>query len=309
MAPGVAGATASLAAEEQPRFSGWSEPVNLGPAVNSAVEDLAPAISRDGLSLYFGSSRPATGTSLDLWVSRRASTTSPWGAASKLGAPVNMAPPVTDNGAALSRDGHLLFFQSNRPGGSGATDLYVSRRRDHRDDFGWEAPVNLGPAINSAFGEGGTAYFEDENGVVTLYFQSNRPGGLGGNDIYTSTRMADGTFGAPIHVPELSSPANDQRVTVRRDGLELYLASNRSGTLGGQDIWVSTRGSTSEPWSAPVNLGPVINTVNFDAGPALSFDGTTLYFHAAWRPGTVGEEGRFDIWMSTRTRLTGPPEK
>jgi len=97
---------------------------------------------------------------------------------------------------------------------------------------------------------------------------------------------------------------------IRRDGLELFLASDRPGGLGALDLWSYTRTSTSEPWSNPVNLGPVVNSapvivngvVRFtgtDAGPALSFEGTTLYFHSA-RPGTFGN---FDLYVTTRTKL------
>lgn len=293
-------------AEEGPRFSAWSEPVNLGPVVNSEVEELTPAISKDGLSLYFGSPRPATGMGGDLWVSRRASADAPWQAPRSLGETINVAPPVADNGAALSRDGHLLYFQSNRPGGFGNLDLYVSRRKDKDDDLSWTTPVNLGPTINTEANEAGLTFFEDENGVRHFYFQSNRPGGLGGNDIYTTTQLSDGTFSPPVLVAELSSPADDQRAAVRHDGLEIYLASSRAGTTGGMDIWVATRSSVAEPWSTPVNAGTTFNTVNFEAAPALSSDGTELYFHAAVRPENVGGS-RFDIWVASRTRLTGAP--
>jgi hypothetical protein len=297
--------------EGDPRFSGWSAAVNLGPVVNSASEDAPGSISRDGLSLYLSSPRPAVGnTGNDIWVSRRVSVNAPWESPENLGPTVNAPGSVNDQAPTVSLDGHRLFFVSNRPGGFGGNDIYVSRRRDKRDDFGWEAPVNLGGEVNTAAGEGGPAYFEDEaTGTITLFFQSGRPGGLGGNDIYASTLLPDGTFGAPVLVRELSSPFNDQRPTIRRDGLEIFLASDRPGpgTLGGMDIWVATRASTSDPWSTPVNLGPAVNSVNFDGGPALSFDATTLYFTSANRPENVGGP-RFDIWMTTREKLKGRHE-
>ena len=312
--PGMAAVSAARAERETdegsgPRYSDWSEGVNLGPIVNSASEDMGPAISRDGLSLYFSSARPATGMGIaDLWVAHRPSVDAPWESPQALDA-LNVPGSVAENGPALSPDGHRIYFQSNRPGGFGAQDLYVSRRRDKRDDSGWEAPVNLGAAINTSASETGPEYFEDErSGTATLYFTSNRPGGPGGNDIYASTVLPDGTFAPPVLVAELSSPADDQGPTIRRDGLEMLLASNRPGTLGGMDIWVATRASTSDPWSTPVNLGAAINTENIDASPALSFDARTLYFHAALRPGSIGGEGRFDILAATRSKLTKPDE-
>jgi hypothetical protein len=181
--------------------------------------------------------------------------------------------------------------------------LYVSAW-SQRDET-WSAAQNLGSAINSPANEAGPFLFEDDETTV-LYFQSNRVGGPGGNDIYASTWLPDGTFAAPVLVAELSSPLDDQRVSIRRDGREAFLSSTRAGTLGGQDIWVSKRSSTSDPWGVPENLGPTVNTEFFDAAPSLSFDGTALYFHSAFRPGNVGGLGRFDIVVATREKLTKP---
>ena len=66
----------------------------------------------------------------------------------------------------------------------------------------------------------------------------------------------------------------------------------------------------SSEWSEPVNLGPVVNSTLIDARPALSFDGTTLYFQST-RPGAVGCSSTtgpcvFDLWVTTRSRLKGP---
>lgn len=305
LAPLEDGAIATTAAtEERPRFSEWSTAVNLGSVVNSDIEDMTPGISKDGLSLYFGSPRPLTGMGASsIWASRRASVEAPWEAPRKLGENINAPAPATTNGAAPSRDGHVLYFQSTRSGGFGGLDLWMSRRKDKDDDNSWAAPVNLGASINTAAGEGGLAFFEAEDGVRHFYFQSNRPGGPGGNDIYRTTELSDGTFAAPVLVTELSSPADDQRAAIRRDGLEIFIASSRDGTMGGMDIWVATRSSVAEPWSTPVNVGPAINTVNFDAAPSLSFDGTQLYFHSALRAGNVSD--RFDLWVATRSKITG----
>ena len=79
-------------------------------------------------------------------------------------------------------------------------------------------------------------------------------------------------------------------------------ATGRPGGVGGQDLWVATRATTADPWSTPVNLGPTVNSTAFDGAPALSFDGTTLYFFSA-RPGGFGAN---DLYVTTRTRLGGP---
>ena len=285
--------------------TGWAEPINLGPTVNSDLEDQDPSISRRALSLYFHSARVGGFGGFDIWVSRRARVDEPWGPPQNLGPAINT--PFNELTPALSGDAHRLFFNSNRPDGFGSNDIYVSRRHDKREDLAWQSPVNLGSGVNSAANDAGPALFKDDaTGTVTLYFNSNRPGGLGDQDIYASSLLGDETFGPAVLVEELSSPFVDNAPAIRRDGLELFLGSNRSGTLGGQDIWVATRASTSDRWSTPVNLGSPVNTVNFDAGPWLAFDGTELYFHSSMRPGNVSI--RFDLWVAKREKLKGPDQ-
>lgn len=297
--------------EDPPRFSDWSAPVNLGTVVNTPFVDSDPFIARDGLSLYFVSGQGRGGSGQrDIWVAARATTDDPWGSPRNLGPTVNSA--LQENAPTLSLDGHRLYFASNRaaPGSAGGFDLYVSRRRDKRDDFGWETPVNLGSAINTGADETDPAFFEDEaTGTVIMYFASNRTGGPGGSDIYASTLQPDGTFGPPAPVPELNTSFDDMQPAIRRDGLELFLASDRTGTSGAADLWVATRAHTTDPWSAPVSLGALVNSPprppdveqSNDFRPALSFDGTALYFASALRPGNVSS--MFDLWVTTRTRL------
>src|SRR5438034_2468574 len=181
-------------AVERPLYSDWSAPVNLGPVVNSGSNEQHPAISKDGLSLYFASDRAGAGGmgGLDIYVSHRESLDAPWGA------PVNLGPNINSAGNDLaptfSPDGHLLYFHSNGRGGCGGADLFVSRRHDKRDDFGWELAEDLGCVVNSPFNDAGPTIFEDEaTGITTLYFtvQNNPPSSDQGFDIYASTRTGD----------------------------------------------------------------------------------------------------------------------
>src|SRR5713101_671744 len=103
--------------------SEWSEPVNLGPVVNSSGAEMNPGLSPDGLSLYFVSTRVGGLGGTDIWVSRRACDDCAWQAPVNLGSPINTAD--ADGAPALSTDGHLLFFFSDRPGGFGQLDIYV----------------------------------------------------------------------------------------------------------------------------------------------------------------------------------------
>lgn len=312
LAPDLRATHASTAGNgEPPRYTKWSSPVHLGALVNTTFADFDPVLSRDGLSLYFASGPGRGGEGgRDLWVAERATTDASWGAPYNLGAVVNSG--AHESKPTLSVDGHRLYFASNRPAGLGRFDIYMAWRRDRNDNRGWETPVNLGAGINSSSDEESPmAIFEDDaTGEVVLYFASNRPG-LGGFDIYRSTMLPDGTFDAAVLVDELSTPFIDRDPSVRRDGREIFITSNRPGTLGGTDIWVATRARTTDPWSAPEHLGEGINGATRppeleqanDGGASLSFDGTALYFHAPFRAENAGF--MFDVWMSTRTRVTG----
>ena len=283
-----------------PKYSDWSDAVNLGPAVNSPYDDFASHVSKNGLSLYFASNRPDGLGGEDLWVSRRASRDDAWGAPVNLGVIINTE--ANERSPALSRDGHLLFFASTRADGLGGFDIWVAWRAHTHDDFGWQPPVNLGSPVNTASNDIGPSYFEnDDIGIPVLYFVSNRPGGFGGIDIYSSDLLANGSFGPAVLVSELSGPNGDITPHVRHDGLEVFIASNRPGTIGINDLWASTRETVSDPWSEPFNLGPAVNSGFNDTFPSVSSDGQTLFFSSN-RPDGFGMG---DIYVSTRSKQSG----
>jgi Tol biopolymer transport system component len=271
-------------------YSEWSPPVNLGPAINSAVNDQNATLSKDGLRLYFTSNRSGN---LDMWVSRRSSADSPfWEPAENLGSPVNSS--TADFAPNLSIDGHLLFFSSNRDGNN---DIYVSHRTNKDDDFRWGEPFRLGPGVNTEDMEQAPMYLQSaEDGVANLYFNRGS-NALGLSDIYSAAVKRDGeTIGPAVLVSELSVPgATDAAATVRKDGKEVFFFSTRLPTVGGIDLWTSTRQNVHDAWSEPVNVG-ALNTMSNEQTPSLSFDGRTLVF-ASNRPGSLGN----DIWITTRT--------
>jgi WD40-like Beta Propeller Repeat len=287
----------------------WSPPVNLGPVVNTQQLDQRCTISKDGLSLFFGSNRPGSVGTIegsDLYVTQRASLNDPWGTPQKVEA---LSSNWDDNAPTFSPDGHWVYFGSDREHGSGGYDIWAAHRQDKDDDFGWETPVNLGPVVNSSVHDDGPTYFEDENGEVSLYFTSLRDGGQGDYDIYVSHATADDhlSFGPATNVAELNSLRRDTRTSISRDGLEFFLTSTRVGSvpdaLGAPslDIWVATRASTADPWGTPVNLGAPVNTPANDGAPSLSFDGLTLYFDST-RSGSGGQ-GMRDLYVTTRSKL------
>ena len=303
MMAGIAGAAMCTVLAVSPvytvkPFSTWSEPENLGEAVNSSYEEFLPELSKDELSLYFSSNRPGPFGGEDVWVSQRASREDPWGPAVNLGAAINTE--FNERAPALSRDGHWLFFASTRPGGLGGFDIWVSWRAHTHDDLAWLPPVNLGPGVNGVAGDFGPSHFEnDELGVPTLFFASTRPGGAGGVDIYRSELTLSGAFGPAVPVAELNTPQNDFRPTIRADGLEVILDSNRPGSQA-RDLWASTRATPTAVWSTPVNLGSVVNGPFNDSLAALSPDGSTLVFTSDRADG-FGFGGS-DLYITWRSR-------
>jgi WD40-like Beta Propeller Repeat len=266
--------------------------------VNTTSLDGCPIQSPDGLSLYVASNRPGGRGGLDIWVATRATTSSPWGAPTNLGEPVNSA---ADDFCPTPVGKKGLFFVSREalPGACGAGDIYFT----HSTGSGaWAEPERLlcspaGP--NSELDEQGPS-FVDTTGKTRakklLFFSRNSlaPGVPG--ELFMSSRENGARFGTAAAVTELNdAAANDIQPNVRADGLEVVFSSNRAGGAGAQDIWTATRSSVSAPWSAATNLGAAVNTTAAESRPSFSNDGRQLLFGRA-----PGPEGMSDIYVSTR---------
>jgi hypothetical protein len=290
-------ATAASAQAKQPEGP-WG-PAALVDVNVPGFQDGCPIESPDGRSLYFASTRPRfvgdLRTDIDIWVAHRDSEGAPWGAPENLGETVNS---TSDDFCPTPTRGGRLFFVSRRviPGVTcGMGDIYRTRLNPGQ---GWEDPEHLGCEANggpnTALDEQGPSYVK--TGGPVLYFSSGIPSGpQASGDIFRSRRHGDGSFGPPERVEELSSPLIDIQPNVRHDGREVVFASNRAGTLGGQDIWVSTRNGVNGPWSTPVNLGGNVNTVAGETRPSLSWDADRLHFGRAPGPPSTA-----DIWVATR---------
>jgi hypothetical protein len=267
-------------------------------AVNTPALDGCPIQSPDGLSLYIASNRPGGRGGLDIWVATRSSASASWGAPTNLGEPVNSAAddfcptPVGERG---------LFFVSREalPGACGQGDIYFT----HRSGTGaWAEPERLlcapaGP--NSELDEQGPSWVtlsKTLRGKKALLFSRSSVTPNVAGEIFVSERQNGARFGPATAVAELNdAAANDIQPNVRADGLEVVFASNRPGTAGGMDVWAATRSTLDAPWSAPVNLGTVVNTAAGETRPSLSRDGRQLLFGRA-----PGPEGSSDIYVTTR---------
>jgi Tol biopolymer transport system component len=282
------------------RFTDWSAPINAesipgtSSELNTPFNDGCPYQSPNGQSLFFASNRqPGTLGGQDIWISDRQGKDDPWGTPVNVGAPINSV--YNDFCPSPSR-GHRLFFVSDRPGGCGGADIYVTRLKPH----GWTDPQNLGCQINSSADEASPSLFEDGEGNAVLYFSSTRPGGFdedeelaGDSDIYFSINFVSAQL-----APNLNTEFGDFRPNVRHDGREIVFDSNRPGAIGGQDIFTAARESTDDVWSEPVNLA-LLNSAGNETRASLSWDGLTMLFGST----RIGGEGSTDIYVTTREKL------
>jgi len=241
------------------------DPINLGPGVNSNAPEYLPSLTIDGQTLIF---TRRTGNREDFWVSHFED--GQWQPAYPLGPPVN----TEDNEGAqsLSADGRTLVYTvCNRADGFGSCDLKVSYLRGDQ----WTEPVYLPAPVNTSYWESQPAL--SSNGK-TLYFTSNRPGGIGGKDIWVSYETAPGKWSEPENLGDVvNTRFDEQSPFLHADGETLYFASDGHPGMGNEDIYL-TRIQADGTWSEPLNLGYPINTSGRENSLIVSADGVTAYF-------------------------------
>lgn len=240
---------------------------NLGDSVNSPFPEYYPSLPVDGRTLVF--TRRVGGTDEDFLVSRRDS--SAWRKAEKLPGDINT--PLNEGAQNLSQDGEWLVFTGcNFPDGMGSCDLYLSIRTRQG---GWGRPRNLGEAVNTEAWESAPSLSPDRR---SLYFASNRAGGMGGNDIWVSRRRPDGAWGEPENLgAPVNTAGNESCPFLHADGRTLYFTSDTHPGIGGDDLFVA-RQLPDGRWDSIQNLGFPINTIGNEGSMVVAADGQTAYF-------------------------------
>jgi hypothetical protein len=218
----------------------WGEPVNVGAPINSAANDFCPTIGRDGKTFFFASNRAGhcgETANADLYTTRFDSSFHA-GSVTHLGCEVNSAwDEHSPFPAEIAGQGGALFYSSARPLDESDTpgdhDLYYSPRVGGV----YEAGVPLSE-VNTTANEGQPNVRRDG---MELFFWSDRAGGLGGPDIYSSTKQSLlGPWGVPQNLgPNVNSAFGETRPSLSWDGTSLYFGSTRVG--GQSDVYVTVR--------------------------------------------------------------------
>jgi Tol biopolymer transport system component len=262
-------------------------PVHLGGGVNTAANEGSPKISHDGLELYFNSDRRGGYGAVDIWVSRRASVDAPWGAPENLGPQVNSE--AIEIAPTISRDGLELYFSDylvHRDGGRGKADIWVARRANR--GAAWGEAVNVGEVVNTEHNDITPELSADG---LELYFESDRPGGRGANDLWVARRTSrDAAWGEPQWLgPDLNTQAIEHCPNISGDGLTLFFDRTPVDSKVA-DLLVATRRDIGAPWGTPTNLG---HDHSGHSASSISADGSSFYYMASPPDGSAGN----DLWM------------
>lgn len=265
--------------------------VNVSEKVNSIWPDYGPVLNADETMLIFTSRRQEENLNEnvdednfyfeDIFISEKGGDGN-WGAVRNIGEPVNDT--YHNSTLALSADGKTLFVYRDDNGG----DIFYSNLEKNGT---WTYPQPLSEYINSSFAEKSVSM--SPNGEL-LFFSSNRPGGLGGIDIYMSRKDASGKWSRSVNLgPSINTEFDEESPFIDYDGKTLYFSTKGRKGMGGYDIFKSEFDSAANEWGEPVNLGYPINTPDNDVFFVSTKDGERGYYASVRDDG----QGYTDIYM------------
>jgi outer membrane protein OmpA-like peptidoglycan-associated protein len=240
---------------------GWFTGRNMGSPPNTPDEESSEYISVDRHYLFFTrcNNRSDNGWEkggCDLFMAYRVAVDSPWTIGQTFGATINS--PGYEGMPCLSADNRELYFASDRPGGYGGLDIWVSRFQNGY----WQVPRNLGPRINTAGNETAPFLHPDNN---TLYFASTGMAGMGGSDLYYCRRMNDTTWSTPKDLGyPLNTSSDENSICVTPDGQKCYIASDRDSSAGNFDIYEMKLPPALQPVPVGIVKGIVYDSLSKD---------------------------------------------
>jgi Tol biopolymer transport system component len=260
----------------------FGAPATVPEVASPSDDDEKPTLTADMLEMYFLSDRSAGLGSGDVWMSTRANAADPWGSPT-----LNTVVSTTsrETSPAISADGLTLWVASDRPGGQGGLDIWVSTRTS--DAGTWSTPVPV-TALNSPADE--IPRPPGEHSLVMPL--SRRATASDPYQVFVAGRMStSASWGAPAAETSVDTANVDDDGYLTDDGLTLYFSSDRLN--GSQDLFVTERPTLSAPFAVPVALAELNTTAYAERDPWVSADGHTIYF-ASDRSGTL------QIYVATR---------
>ncbi len=230
----------------------WLSPEPISNNINSLGHDASIALSNDGQILFIFKSTTKDGG--DIYMSTLKGET--WSTPERLGPNIN-TPKYWEGSCSLSSDGEILYFASDRPGGLGGRDIYMSRKMS---DGSWGPAENLGPTINTPYNDDAPYIHPDG---INLFFSSEGHNSMGGYDLFYA-HLKNGAWGTPVNIGyPVNTPANERFYTLTADGGTGYYSSDQKGGFGSQDIYTVAPGFQGEP---PI-LALVVGFVTMNGSP------------------------------------------
>ena len=239
-------------------------PESLSDTINKFDELYFPNLTADNETLIF--TALVTKNNEDLYISHKKNGR--WQIPQSISTNINTE--GNEGTGSISGDGRTLVLTAcNRLDGYGSCDLYISRKIGDV----WEKPKNLGGNINSPYRERQPALSTDGK---TLYFISERLGGLGGDDIWFSNLQPNGQWSMAKNIGSTINTVYDEASPfIHANGHTLFFASEGHENLGGLDLFLT---DSIQTWSKPQNLGYPINTADNQVSMVITADGNYGYY-------------------------------
>jgi len=261
----------------------FTPPTELPGPIQSPDDDWYPTPTLGETQLYFHSYRTGS-LGADLWYATRADIASPFDTPIRI---VELATTDDENMPTLTEDALDLIYAIDPA--AGPSDLWETQRANTTDS--WPAPVAVA-GVNGASTD--TSPFIDAEGLRLVFASSGRSDGVGGLDLYETTRAdRQSPFQPVVHLDTLASAQDDFAPTLSADGLEIIFSSTRSGNA---HIYKARRPTLEQPFAAPSPIAAVTSMMD-DVGSRLAPNGRTLYFN--YNTLTAGGANA-DLWTSTR---------